>query len=78
MAETRLQQADRWVREEFKDLVGAKLVLVRGAYKEELDELAWDEYHPAIVMLFDNGRSLIVSQDEEGNGPGALILGEWG
>ena len=75
--QTRLEQADEHVREEFSSFVGARLLQIRGAKREELDELGWDEWHPTVVMLFDNGLSLIVSQDEEGNGPGALFAGEW-
>jgi len=73
----RLEQADAFVRKEFGGFVGAKLVLIRGAKQVELDDMYWDDYHPTIVMFFDNGLSLTVSQDEEGNGPGFLFSGEW-
>jgi len=77
MSNSRLEQADAFVREEYAQLAGKKLLLIRGAKQAELDELGWDEYCPTIVMLFEGGFSLIVSQDEEGNGPGSLFIGEW-
>ena len=77
MGQTRLEQADEFVRLEFSEFVGRKLLGIRGAKQAELDELGWDEYHPTIIMFFEGGLSLTVSQDEEGNGPGALFTGEW-
>jgi len=77
MAQTRLEQADQFIREEFSNFVGKKLLGIRGASQDELIDLGWDSFHPTIIMFFEGGLSLTVSQDEEGNGPGALFTGEW-
>ena len=76
--QTRLEQVDAYIKEEYAEFAGKKLLCIRVANQAELDEMGWDEYHPTIIMLFEGGLSLTVSQDEEGNGPGFLFIGECG
>lgn len=51
--------------------VGRTITKVRWMTKEEMDKQGW--YSRAAVLELDNGDYLYASQDEEGNGPGALF-----
>jgi len=52
-------------------LVGKKIASIRQLTKEELEEEGWDKGTTAIVL--DDGTLVYPSQDDEGNGPGALF-----
>ncbi len=51
-------------------LVGCKIVGASYTTEEEMRDLIWDV--AGLVIELDNGTSLTVCQDDEGNGPGAL------
>lgn len=56
-------------------IVGERIKAVRPLTETELDELGWDDRgrpKPLAIDL-DNGLTLIVSCDYEGNGPGVLF-----
>jgi len=60
------------------DLIGAKITRVRFMTKDELEAQGWDwegsdSIHPIVALELDNGAVLYPSQDEEGNGGGALF-----
>jgi hypothetical protein len=58
------------------DLIGRRIVEVRAMTRAELDAQGWQVYpHHAepVVLVLDDGTRLFPSQDEEGNGPGALF-----
>ena len=53
------------------DLEGKKIVKVRAMTAAEQRNLGW--YGNCVVLELDDGTKLFPSQDEEGNGPGALF-----
>ena len=53
------------------NLVGRKIVALRQMTKRELAREGWDGQ--AIAIILDDGTVLFPSQDEEGNGPGAIF-----
>ena len=72
-------QLTEYLNKEWGQLVGAKLVSIRSATEEEAEDLmGWDfsNHHAVPILGFDNGLSLILSQDEEGNGAGFAFLVE--
>lgn len=53
---------------------GRKIVDVRRMTQAEMDREGWQDYHrKPTVLVLDDGTVLYPSQDEEGNGPGALF-----
>ncbi len=52
-------------------LLGRKIVKVRYMQASELAATGWDQ--AAVVLELDNGILIYPSQDDEGNGPGALF-----
>jgi hypothetical protein len=56
------------------DITGHKVTHVRPMTKKELAEEGWDDHRGVpVVLVFSNGTKLYASQDDEGNGPGALF-----
>lgn len=58
------------------EIIGSKVVDVRHMTKKEAKAEGWEKGGTALVL--DNGIVLYASQDEEGNGPGALFGSESG
>ena len=56
-------------------LIGRTIKEVRPLTKEELTAHAWDGSAGAVIVL-DDGTKLLPMRDEEGNGPGALLVEE--
>lgn len=57
-------------------ILGQTIVAIRDMTQKELKAEYWDEdnIHGApTVLVLSNGTKLYASQDEEGNGPGALF-----
>jgi hypothetical protein len=54
-----------------KELVGKAIVAVRYLTEEEREELGW--YSRSVVIQLSDGTLLWPSQDDEGNGAGALF-----
>jgi hypothetical protein len=55
-------------------LAGRKIVGFRPMTKAELAYEGWDDFRGAAsVLVLDDGTLIYASQDEEGNGPGALF-----
>lgn len=52
------------------ELIGRTIVGTRTLTVEEVDALDWWGVVP--VLILDNGLEVISTQDDEGNGPGAL------
>lgn len=71
MSKAKSDVVARWTRDVAKVLVGRKIVGVRYLTNEEKDELGW--HARAVVLELDNGVLVYPSQDDEGNGPGALF-----
>ncbi len=55
------------------ELVGRKIIEVRYMTDEELMNEGWNGERAPVVLVLDNGDLLYPSQDDEGNGPGALF-----
>ncbi len=61
----------RWNREAARALTGRTIVAARYMTKEEADASDW--YKRPVVFILDNGTSVIVQCDDEGNDGGALF-----
>jgi hypothetical protein len=72
----RAQQIDytAYYRKEYANLVGQMIVDVRAMTPEEQDDFDWGHTEPGAIFTMTNGRWFIPMQDEEGNGPGALLF----
>ena len=58
-----------------KLLTGRKIISVRYMEEDEAqDSLGW--HRCGLIIELDNGLQLIPSQDDEGNGPGALFTND--
>ncbi len=54
---------------------GKTIKAIRPILPHELDEMGWPEpnkYEPALLIELDDGARLVMTQDSEGNGPGAI------
>ena len=60
-----------WIDEAKKQLLNRKIVDVRYLTIEEMENLGW--YERSVVMVLDDGNMIYPSQDDEGNGAGALF-----
>jgi hypothetical protein len=70
-------QLTEYLNKEWGQLVGVKLSGIRNATKDEAEDLmGWDfhDSNPIPILEFENGMSLILSQDPEGNGAGFAFL----
>lgn len=63
----------RWADQAATKLVGRKIIGVRYLNEEEMDSLGWDRSTLMIVLSGEGNPVLFASQDDEGNGPGALF-----
>jgi hypothetical protein len=66
-----LQTIDRWEKIACDQLLGKKIVKVRYLNKKDIENLGW--YESAIAFQLDDGNWIFPSQDDEGNGAGALF-----
>ena len=57
------------------NIEGMKIVKVRELTAKEMDSEGWIACHRThpIALVLDNGAVLFASQDDEGNGPGAMF-----
>jgi len=56
------------------NIIGRKIVDVISLSKDIVEAEGWDNSpYPCIGLLLDDGNIIYPSQDEEGNGPGALF-----
>lgn len=69
---------EEYIEKEYQELVGKTITGVRPLTKDEMDELMWDDYSSevAFVVLLSDGTFFIPMRDDEGNGPGTLLMGE--
>jgi len=65
----------KYYRAEYGALIGRKIIDVRGMYPEEMQLFLWHG-EPGVVMTLDDGTLFIPMMDEEGNGPGRLMIQE--
>lgn len=62
----------RWTKIATDALVGRKIVKVEYMSKENCKELDW--YESGLVLVLDNKTFVVVQCDDEGNGPGSLVV----
>lgn len=62
----------KWSKDATKQLAGKVIKEVRWMTEEEVQASHWGRSAPVIV--FDDGDVMYPMQDDEGNGPGALML----
>lgn len=74
MTDTTLKH--KWEATANKFLKGKTIKSVRYLVDEELEMLGWT--NRALVITFTDGSYIFPSQDEEGNGPGALFTSDDG
>jgi hypothetical protein len=56
------------------NLIGRKIVDIITLSKEDIEAEGWENSpYPCLGILLDDGNIIYPSQDEEGNGPGALF-----
>jgi hypothetical protein len=67
----------KYVELAFGGLAGKTVARVRTLTNAELDDLIWHDGEVGLVIEFTDGSYAIVSKDDEGNGAGTLILGEY-
>jgi len=63
-----------YYRKEYKPLLGRKIQDVRSMLPEEMAEMGWDDRQPGAVFIISGGVMFVPMRDEEGNGPGALMV----
>lgn len=61
-----------WMQKAAKLLLRRQIVAVGYTNQDEMDELMWDR--ASLRIKLDDGTTIIVSQDDECNGPGSLIV----
>lgn len=61
----------RWTAKANTVLAGRRIESVFYMSQKEADDLGW--YQLGLVINLDNGLQLMLQQDDEGNGPGALF-----
>ena len=54
-----------------KKMIGQKIRKIRGMTQQEIDAEGWDRGTTLIEL--EDGRTIFASQDDEGNGPGAMF-----
>ena len=62
---------NKWTMQANKLLTGKRIAHVRYMNDKEMKEFMWTER--GIVIFLEDGTAVVVSQDDEGNGPGALL-----
>jgi hypothetical protein len=60
-----------WTDEANTLLKGRRIAGVRYLTATEAEDYAWDSR--GLVLFLDNGAQLVISADDEGNGPGAIF-----
>ena len=62
----------KWTKVATDALVGRKIIKVEYMSKDNCKELDW--YESGLVLILDNNTFVVVQCDDEGNGPGALVV----
>ena len=62
----------RWTKVATDALVGRKIVKVEYMSKLTCEQLDW--YESGLILILDNNTFVVVQQDDEGNGPGSLVV----
>lgn len=62
----------KWTKVASAALVGRKITRVEYMSKQNCEMMDW--YESGLVLFLDNGSFIVVQQDDEGNGPGSLVV----
>lgn len=62
----------QWTTKIQEFLIGRTIREVRYQTDAEAEAMGWD-HSRGVVLILDDGAQLIPSQDDEGNGPGAIF-----
>lgn len=62
----------KWNAVAMKELRGRTIVHTTYMTSEDTKAMGW--YKSGLVLFLDNGAQVFVQQDDEGNGPGALLV----
>lgn len=62
----------KWTKVATDALVGRKIIKVEYMSKDNCKELDW--YESGLVLILDNNTFVVVQCDDEGNGPGSLVV----
>lgn len=62
----------KWNAVAMKELRGRTIVHTMYMTSEDTKAMGW--YKSGLVLFLDNGAQVFVQQDDEGNGPGALLV----
>ena len=68
---TQEQLRAQWEQQASQRLVGRTITAVHYLPPGERDQMMWDR--SCVVLVLDDGNTLLPSQDDEGNGPGVLF-----
>jgi hypothetical protein len=70
------KRESNFVKDMYGSLIGRKIINLRPLTEDECEDMMWSPGYGdiPIVMIFDDGQAAIVSRDQEGNGPGWLIM----
>tara|TARA_Y100000361_G_scaffold150534_1_gene166377 strand:- start:1639 stop:1890 length:252 start_codon:yes stop_codon:yes gene_type:complete len=71
MNKEHLELKVKWGKKVRDNLKGKTIVDARYLKGVEQQDLGWDS--SSIVLFLDDGQHLLVSMDDEGNGPGSLF-----
>jgi hypothetical protein len=63
------------LKEKSDPIIGRRIVAIRQMTRQEMKANYW--HRKAVVVQLDDGTMLYPSQDDEGNGPGALFGVDW-
>lgn len=66
------QYVAKWNAVAMKELRGRTIVHTMYMTSEDTKAMGW--YKSGLVLFLDNGAQVFVQQDDEGNGPGALLV----
>lgn len=67
-----MDRVAEWEKIAKDTLVGRTITDAFYLNDQEISEMDWYEY--GLVFVLDNGATILVQQDDEGNGPGSLYV----
>ena len=67
------KELDEAIFKEYEGIVGRTIIHVRIMTAAERESWGWERGHWPVVFQLDDGTYLVPSQDDEGNGPGAIF-----
>ncbi len=76
MAEKKFSEMSEAKRQKYfideSKLIGRTIKTVRYMTNKEAEENGW--FGKCVILVLDDGREIVPQQDDEGNGPGAIVV----